>query len=107
MLAKYGYLVIGATVFYLLWQNGCLKLALQKEQTQRLYYETLFHKSEETNKKLQILAQNCMKREEDARKSQTEREQIIKKAKIITQIPQGIIDENTRKEVIARLNRPL
>lgn len=107
MFGKYGYAVAAIIICFLFWQNGSLKLALQKEKKRRQYYETLFCKSEETNKKLQTLAQNSMKREEEARKAQKEREHIIKKAKIIPQIPQGIIDENTRKEVIARLNRPL
>lgn len=106
-------------LIFLLWQNGNLKedLAdnqgkLEQEIIEKSKYKTLYEKSNTGAKNLQDLADKTLMREQNAYINEAERKLILDNTKTMPHknkenITEGIVDAETRKKVISRLNRPL
>lgn len=78
------------------------KLLLENEKYQELCLDF-----ENKLKAQTALAESAIKREQKALQNETERKSILKAAKPQEQKEKEIIDHETRKKVIARLNRSL
>lgn len=83
-------------------KNENAKLKYEKEK-----YQTLFLDYENKLKAQTVLAEQAIQREQKALKNEKERKEIIKTIKTVQPNNKEIVDNETRKKVIARLNRSL
>lgn len=78
------------------------KLLLENEKYQAICFDY-----ENKLKAQTALAEQAIRREQKTRKNETERKEILKNIKPAKQNNKEIIDHETRKKVISRLNRSL